>query len=101
MSREVQAMFAGIAPRYDRANRILSLGIDVRWRRRAVRLAGSDARSHVLDVACGTGDLSLEFRGRGAAQVIGLDFTRPMLLQARAKARGREGLAFEIGRAHV
>ena len=81
-------MFAGIAARYDLLNHLLSGNVDKRWRR---VVAGSlkpslveDAR--VLDVACGTGDLSLVLADAGRARVVGLDFCRPMLEIARRKA---------------
>ena len=82
----VQRMFAGIAPTYDLNNRIHSLGQDQRWRSQAVRLAGLKTGDVVVDVACGTGDLSLKFADAHAAQVLGVDFTYNMLLPARAKS---------------
>src|SRR6059058_5521818 len=57
----VQKMFAAIAPSYDLCNRLHSLGMDQRWRRKAVKLAELKPTDRVVDVACGTGDLSLEF----------------------------------------
>jgi demethylmenaquinone methyltransferase / 2-methoxy-6-polyprenyl-1,4-benzoquinol methylase len=80
-------MFAGIAGRYDLLNHLLSGNIDKRWRRlvaRTLQPALSGAR--VLDVACGTGDLSLVLARAGAGAVVGLDFCRPMLEIARCKA---------------
>jgi demethylmenaquinone methyltransferase/2-methoxy-6-polyprenyl-1,4-benzoquinol methylase len=56
----VDAMFDQIAPRYDLCNRVISLGLDVRWRRLAVRSLGLPPGSRVLDLACGTGDLCRE-----------------------------------------
>ena len=87
-ARRVRAMFSGIAPRYDLLNHLLSAGIDRRWRklvaRRLEAAVGRGAR--VLDVACGTGDLSLTLAESCDAQVVGLDFCRPMLDIARRKA---------------
>lgn len=87
-ARRVREMFAKISPRYDLLNHLLSANIDLRWRRRVVRklkpLLTKDAR--VLDVGCGTGDLSIELFEKTAAQVTGLDFCRPMLTLAQAKA---------------
>lgn len=82
-------MFAGIAGRYDFLNHFLSANTDTRWRRLVAKrlkptLAGAEAR--VLDVACGTGDLSLEIAKETGAQVIGTDFCRPMLEIAARKA---------------
>lgn len=77
-------MFARIAGRYDLLNRVLSAGIDQRWRRRAVRRAGRLEGARVVDVCCGTGDLALAFAERGA-RVIGVDFTPQMLERAARK----------------
>lgn len=90
-ARRVRAMFAGIAGRYDLLNHLLSGNVDKRWRRLVAReLEGSlTPGARVLDVACGTGDLSLELAGAGEAEIVGLDFCRPMLEIARRKASGR------------
>lgn len=81
-SRAVREMFGGIAKRYDLLNHVLSVNIDKRWRR-LVRRKLSDILARpgalVLDVACGTGDLSNELQHDSAAKVIGTDFCRPML----------------------
>lgn len=81
-------MFAGIAGRYDLLNHLLSGNIDKRWRRLVARTLQSSLveGARVLDVACGTGDLSLVLEGAGEAHVVGLDFCRPMLEVARDKA---------------
>lgn len=79
-------MFGAIAHRYDLNNRLHSFGRDQAWRRTAVRMAGVRPTDHVLDVACGTGDLTQAFADAGAARVVGLDFTPEMLVIARAKA---------------
>lgn len=87
-ARRVREMFAKISPRYDLLNHLLSANIDLRWRRRVVKklkpLLTKGAR--VLDVGCGTGDLSLELFENTAAKVTGIDFCRPMLTLAQAKA---------------
>jgi demethylmenaquinone methyltransferase / 2-methoxy-6-polyprenyl-1,4-benzoquinol methylase len=97
--REVESMFARIAGRYDFLNRVLSAGIDQRWRRRTVRLAeelaGPLAGRPVLDVCCGTGDLTLAFRSRGA-RAVGVDFTAAMLARAHPK-RGADRVLFGLG----
>jgi len=89
--RRVRAMFSAIARRYDLNNRLHSFGRDQAWRRRAVRLADVRPGEHVLDVACGTGDLAEAFAEARPARVVGLDFAEPMLDLARQKAarRGR------------
>ncbi len=79
--------FDTIAPTYDRLNHLMTLGLDRRWRHRAARqLSASRSRSSlsVLDVACGTGDLTLELLKRGC-QVTGIDLSEEMLEIARQK----------------
>ena len=83
--RAVQSMFARIAGRYDLLNHTLSLGIDQRWRARAVRSAGVVRGELVVDVCTGTGDLALAFE-RAGARVIGVDFTTEMVRLAADKA---------------
>ncbi|MHC4080019.1 MAG: bifunctional demethylmenaquinone methyltransferase/2-methoxy-6-polyprenyl-1,4-benzoquinol methylase UbiE [Planctomycetota bacterium] len=82
----VQRMFAGIAHSYDLNNRIHSLWRDQSWRRRAVAMCRVRPTDHVLDAACGTGDLAEAFAAAGPARVCGVDFTAEMLRQARRKA---------------
>jgi demethylmenaquinone methyltransferase / 2-methoxy-6-polyprenyl-1,4-benzoquinol methylase len=91
-ARHVREMFAGIAGRYDFLNHFLSANTDTRWRRlvaKRLQPALQGAEACVLDVACGTGDLSLEIASKTGAQVIGTDFCRPMLLIAARKASTR------------
>jgi len=88
-ARRVREMFARISPRYDLLNHLLSVNCDRRWRRALVRklrpLVPENAR--VLDVACGTGDLSIEIFENTEAEVVGVDFCRPMLELAQQKTR--------------
>jgi demethylmenaquinone methyltransferase/2-methoxy-6-polyprenyl-1,4-benzoquinol methylase len=79
-------MFAAIAPSYDLNNRLHSAWIDQHWRRRAVKFSRLTPTDHVLDVACGTGDLTLAFAHARPASVTGTDFTYEMLPIARSKA---------------
>ncbi len=85
----VRNMFAAIARSYDLNNRVHSFGRDQAWRRRVVKLCNISPQDHVLDVACGTGDLSMAFAAVGPASVSGLDFTGPMLEIARHKQQAR------------
>src|SRR5580658_8557545 len=78
-------MFDTIAPRYDLVNRIMTFGLDRRWRRRAVRALGLARGALVLDLACGTGDLCLELAAAGY-QPIGADLSFGMLTHARTRA---------------
>ncbi len=87
-SRAVQEMFTAIAPRYDFLNRLLSLGIDQQWRQFVGRRLADLEHPQVLDVACGTADLSLAIRqSNRQAKVVGLDFSTQMLTLAQEKIR--------------
>jgi demethylmenaquinone methyltransferase/2-methoxy-6-polyprenyl-1,4-benzoquinol methylase len=80
----VRTMFDRIAPVYDVMNRVMTAGLDVRWRRLAAASAVSRG-DRVLDAACGTGDLAIADRRAGADKVTGLDFSERMLERARRK----------------
>jgi demethylmenaquinone methyltransferase/2-methoxy-6-polyprenyl-1,4-benzoquinol methylase len=84
----VRAMFDRIAPRYDLMNRLLTGGLDQRWRRALLEAARVGPGDRVLDLACGTGDLAELARARGA-EVLGVDFSREML--RGAARRGATG----------
>ncbi|HLO41804.1 MAG TPA: bifunctional demethylmenaquinone methyltransferase/2-methoxy-6-polyprenyl-1,4-benzoquinol methylase UbiE [Phycisphaerales bacterium] len=90
---KVRRMFAAIAGSYDLNNRVHSLWRDQAWRRHAVRAARVQPGQTVLDVACGTGDLTQAFAASPAGKVTGLDFTREMLDVARIKQRKIEQAA--------
>ena len=94
----VQTMFGEISPRYDLMNCVMTVGQHQGWRRRAARAVVRPGDT-VVDAGTGTGDLALACIDAGAAQVIGLDFARPMLMRAQAKADGGEfGLSgFALG----
>jgi demethylmenaquinone methyltransferase / 2-methoxy-6-polyprenyl-1,4-benzoquinol methylase len=83
-SNEVRGMFDRIAPVYDVMNRLMTAGLDRRWRRLAVREVVWPG-DRVLDSCCGTGDLAVEAERRGG-RVVGLDFSEPMLERARRKS---------------
>ncbi len=93
-AENVRDLFDLIAPRYDLLNHLLSMGQDRRWWKRTARsfravLTRPEAR--VLDLCCGTGDLTaalLRLRPRGAEPITGLDFSTAMLDRARSKFRG-------------
>jgi demethylmenaquinone methyltransferase/2-methoxy-6-polyprenyl-1,4-benzoquinol methylase len=94
--REVRSMFARISGRYDLLNHVLSAGVDRSWRRATVAAGGgaegvAGLRGRlVVDVCCGTGDLSLAF-ARAGARVVGVDFTPEMLVQANRKGAALPG----------
>jgi demethylmenaquinone methyltransferase/2-methoxy-6-polyprenyl-1,4-benzoquinol methylase len=90
-------MFDAIAPRYDFLNHLLSAGLDVRWRRRAIDALALTGSERVLDLCTGTGDLALAAltAPRRASRVVGVDFSGAMLAIARAKV-GRARAAGRI-----
>lgn len=94
----VRRMFGEIAGRYDLMNTIMTGGRHHAWRRATAR-GLVRAGDRVVDVGCGTGDLSLACARAGAGAVLGVDFAAPMLPPARAKARrrGASGVAFAQG----
>jgi demethylmenaquinone methyltransferase/2-methoxy-6-polyprenyl-1,4-benzoquinol methylase len=85
--RGIRDMFDKIAPRYDLLNRLLSLGIDRRWRRFAVRQLAVPKDGMVLDIATGTGDVALEIarQTETSVKIVGSDFTQGMLVLGRDK----------------
>ncbi len=100
---EIKAMFNRLASRYDTFNRLTSLGLDVIWRKETVRPIKPGMK--ILDLGCGTGDLTLEAakNARPGGQVLGIDFSENMLAYARTKwskkAPGSVQVSFECRRA--
>jgi demethylmenaquinone methyltransferase/2-methoxy-6-polyprenyl-1,4-benzoquinol methylase len=93
-ARVVRDMFSSIAPRYDLLNHLLSFNVDkMWWRKTARRFAAvlSRPQSNVLDLCCGTGDMTfalLRQAGKSAGRILGVDFSHAMLQRADAKAAG-------------
>jgi demethylmenaquinone methyltransferase / 2-methoxy-6-polyprenyl-1,4-benzoquinol methylase len=83
-SPEVRSMFDRIAPVYDAMNRVMTAGLDQRWRRETVK-AVVRSGDRVVDACCGTGDLAVAALKAGAREVVGLDFSPRMLERARRK----------------
>jgi demethylmenaquinone methyltransferase/2-methoxy-6-polyprenyl-1,4-benzoquinol methylase len=81
----MRTMFDRIAPRYDRMNRLLTGGLDQRWRARALEAIAVGPGDTVVDLACGTGDLAERAAARGA-RAIGVDFA-PEMLRGAARRR--------------
>lgn len=96
----VQEMFNGIAPKYDLLNHLLSMGIDKSWRKKAMKVVGAGRKDLVLDIACGTGDFSIEALKHGVKRVVGADISENMLAVAREKAKAKglsDQLDFQFG----
>jgi demethylmenaquinone methyltransferase/2-methoxy-6-polyprenyl-1,4-benzoquinol methylase len=101
--RDIREMFGRITKRYDLVNRLMTGGMDRRWRREVASLAlesaPADGQPRILDVATGTGDLALTLADAGAprnAAVVGLDFVGQMIAAAMAK-RGDRSLSLLVG----
>ena len=77
--QQVKIIFDSIAFRYDFLNHLLSFGFDFYWRKRALQLTGVTSNSILLDIACGTGDVSIEARKQGVEKIFGADFSYNML----------------------
>jgi len=82
---EVQAMFDQLAPKYDLANRVLSLGLDQSWRRIALDALGSAAQGEVIDLCAGTMDLTVSLLERKPRKVYAMDFAPKMLEAGKHK----------------
>lgn len=76
---KVRKMFDSISNRYDLLNHLLSAGIDIYWRKKALKLGGINKDTILLDVACGTGDFALEAQKAGAKNFFGADLSMNML----------------------
>lgn len=106
-AQAVQQMFNSIAPRYDLLNHVLSANIDRLWWRRAARrfrgiLVNPDAA--ILDICCGTGDMTmalLKHRPAGVRPILAGDFARAMLSRGAAKFAGRGAIAAEMDAMHL
>lgn len=81
----VRSLFDTIAPRYDLVNRIMTFGLDVRWRKQALTRLDLPAGSRVLDLACGTGDFCRE-SAKAGLDPVGVDLSMGMLVAARTEA---------------
>jgi demethylmenaquinone methyltransferase / 2-methoxy-6-polyprenyl-1,4-benzoquinol methylase len=91
----VQRMFASIAQRYDLMNRLMTLGMDGLWRRKAVRLAEPTRIAIGLDLCAGTGDLAFEMVRAARGRVVAIDYCKPMVEIGVEKAC-RKGLSGEV-----
>ena len=87
---EIEAMFSRIAPRYDLTNRLLSVGLDMSWRRKGIRMADPSPDARVIDMGCGTADMmAVVLRRPGfKGHAVGVDLSQPMLDIAERKIAG-------------
>ena len=92
---QVAKMFNNIAPKYDLLNHTLSMGIDILWRKKAVKILKKLQPKKVLDIACGTGDFAIEDLKSGATEVIGLDISKGMVDVGIGKVN-KKGLADKV-----
>jgi demethylmenaquinone methyltransferase/2-methoxy-6-polyprenyl-1,4-benzoquinol methylase len=100
MSEQIRVMFSEIAPSYDIGNDLLSFGVHRLWKQRLVRAARPKPGDRVLDLATGTGDIALLFSKAVApgGEVVGIDFCRDMIEQAKTRERNKgHGIDFEVG----
>lgn len=84
---DIKDIFNDIAPKYDLLNHLLSLNIDKRWRRKAMKYIAETEKGRLLDVACGTGDFSVAARKVGVKQVNGIDISSNMVEVGRRKVK--------------
>jgi demethylmenaquinone methyltransferase/2-methoxy-6-polyprenyl-1,4-benzoquinol methylase len=87
---QVADMFNNISKKYDLLNHVLSLGIDIVWRKKAVRLLKDDQPKLILDIATGTGDFAIEALALNPDKVIGVDISEGMLAEGRKKLTKRK-----------
>lgn len=84
--KQVEQMFDTISESYDGLNRVISLGSDIKWRKKVIKMVASKNPKSILDIATGTGDLAIQFAEKTAAEkIVGLDLSEGMLSVARKK----------------
>ena len=87
---QVTEMFDTISGNYDGLNRVISFGIDVKWRKKVVNIVANTNPNRVLDVATGTGDLAINLVKSGASEIIGLDISVGMLEVGKDKIKAKK-----------
>ena len=87
---QVAQMFNTISGKYDGLNRVISFGIDVKWRKKVLKLVTNTNPENVLDIATGTGDLAILMTKTGAKEIVGLDISEGMLEVGRKKIAERK-----------
>jgi demethylmenaquinone methyltransferase / 2-methoxy-6-polyprenyl-1,4-benzoquinol methylase len=93
---KVKNIFDTIAFRYDLLNHLLSFGVDIYWRKKALKLTGMDSRSVLLDVACGTGDVAITAYKKGVRNIYGADFSHNMLQLFEKKSPWIKGRCIQM-----
>lgn len=88
--QEVEQMFDNISPRYDFLNHFLSMGIDIRWRKKAIRLLKEYHPKSILDIATGTADFAIEAISLRPEKIVGLDLSEGMLSKGRIKIKEKK-----------
>ena len=92
---QVTKMFDTISGDYDGLNRVISFGIDIKWRKKVVALVGASQPENILDIATGTGDLAIAMANTNAKKIIGLDISSGMLEIGKTKIN-KKGLSSKI-----
>jgi demethylmenaquinone methyltransferase/2-methoxy-6-polyprenyl-1,4-benzoquinol methylase len=87
---QVTKMFDTISKDYDGLNRVISFGIDVKWRRKVVKIVKETHPKTILDIATGTGDLAINLAQTNAAKIIGLDISNGMLEIGKQKIKKKQ-----------
>ena len=97
---QIREMFASISSRYDILNRVISGGLDIKWRENIVKLLEPKKPTKILDVATGTGDLAIALGETQATEIIGIDISDRMLEIGKRKvqkSKWRKKIKMEIG----
>ena len=87
---QVTSMFDAISGEYDGLNRVISFGIDVKWRKRVVQILKDKKPQNILDIATGTGDLAISLSKTGASRIVGLDISKGMLEVGKKKVKEKQ-----------
>ena len=88
--KQVEQMFDNISENYDGLNRVISLGSDIKWRKKVIKMVGDTKPNSILDIATGTGDLAIQFaESTNAEKIVGLDLSEGMLSIAKKKVSGK------------
>jgi demethylmenaquinone methyltransferase/2-methoxy-6-polyprenyl-1,4-benzoquinol methylase len=88
--KQVEQMFDNISGNYDSLNRVISFGIDLKWRRKVIEMVKKTNPKYILDVATGTGDLAIAMADSDAEKIIGLDISAGMLQVGKDKIQKKE-----------